>query len=175
VQVLDAGSPSRSDTQALSVSVGGPTPVTASTTSATILAGAPRSGSAASLGADDDAYFEVNSTTSGQKTTDWYGSFSGVSNSLTSLRVSYRGKNSRSCTQVVWVWRWSTSSWVQLDSRTVGATEVSVANLAPGGNLANYVSGTTGDGEVRVRVRCRVSGAAFFSNADLLQITYVRP
>jgi hypothetical protein len=98
-----------------------------------------------------------------------------VTNSLSNLRVSYTGKSSRSCTQVVWVWRWSTSSWVQLSSRSVGTSEVALSNLAPSGSAANYVSGTTGDGDVRVRVRCRRGSPSFFTSGDLLRIGYERP
>jgi serine protease len=162
-------------TQPLSIFVAGPLQVTQAPSSTTILAGTPRSGSAGSLAADDNSYFEVNSTTSGTKTTDWYGSFTGVTNSLSNLRVSFKGKNSRSCTQVVFIWRWSTSSWVQLSSRSVGTTEVAISNLVPSGSAANYVSGTSGDGEVRVRVRCRRSGSSFFASGDLLRIDYERP
>jgi hypothetical protein len=78
------------------------------------------------------------------------------------------------CSQVVSVWNWTTSTWVQLDSRSVGATEVLV-DRAAGGTLADYVSGTTGDGEVRVRVRCTHATSAFFSSADLLRVTFTRP
>ena len=173
VRVTDSAS--QTDTQDLSITITGPTQVTATPTATTILAGTPRFGSAASLASNDDSYFEANSTTSGQKTTEWYGSFTGVTNSLSNLRVSYAGKNSRSCTQTVAIWNWNNNSWVQLDSRTVGTTEVSIANLVPGGTLSRYVSGTTGDGELRVRVRCRVSGVPFFSSGDLLQIAYQRP
>jgi hypothetical protein len=163
------------DTQDLSLTVTGPTNVTAWPSATTIQTGSLRSGTAANLNADDDAYYEVNSSTSGTRTTSWYGTFTGVTNSLSTLRVSYTGKNSRNCTQVIFIWRWSTSSWVQLNSRTVGTTEVAIANLAPGGSQANYVSGSSGNGDVRVRVRCRTSSGSFYTSADLLQISYVRP
>jgi subtilisin family serine protease len=167
----------RSDTQVLAIAVTGTTTVTASPTSTAVDTGTHRAGTADDLVADDNAYYEVNSTSSGAKTAAWYGSFAGVTNSLSNLRVSYTGKNSRSCTQTVSLWRWSSSSWVTLDSRTVGTTEVVLADLVPSGTLANYVSGTTGDGEVRVRIRCRTSSGpgAFFSSGDLLKISYVRP
>ena len=86
------------------------TPVTATPSATTLLAGSPRGGSASDLASNDDSYFEINSTTSGQKTTDWYGSFSGVTNSLSNLRVSYAGKNSRSCTQTVSIWNWNNTA-----------------------------------------------------------------
>ena len=166
----------QSDTQLLSITVAGPTQVTASPNATSILTGTFRSGTAANLAADDNSYYEVNSTTSGTRTTAWYGSFTGVTNSLSNLRVGYTGKNSRTCTQTISLWRWSSSSWVELSSRSVGTTEVAIANLAPSGTQANYVSGSTGDGEVRVRVRCRASGSTpFFSSGDLLQISYRRP
>jgi hypothetical protein len=50
-----------------------------------------------------------------------------------------------------------------------------VANLVPGGTLANYVSGATGDGELRVRVRCTRGYWSFFASGDLLRIAYDRP
>ena len=91
----------------------------------------------------------MNSTTSGTRTTDWYGSFTGVTNALSNLQVSYTGRNTVSCTQTVYIWRWTTNAWVSLSARSVGTTEVALANLAPSGAAADYVSGTTGDGEVR--------------------------
>jgi subtilisin family serine protease len=163
------------DTQPLSITIAGPTQVTAFPDATTILAGSHRFGTAANLAADDNAYYQVNSTTSGTKTIDWYGTFAGVTNSLSNLRVSFKGKNSRSCTQVIFVWRFTTGSWVQLSSRSVGTTEVAISNLVPSGAAANYVSGTSGDGEVRVRVRCRRSGSSFFASGDLLRIAYERP
>ena len=68
-----------------------------------------------------------------------------MTNSLSNLRVSYTGKNSRNCTQNVYIWRWSSSSWTELSSRTVGTTEVALVNLAPSGTQANYVSGSSGE------------------------------
>jgi hypothetical protein len=128
-------------------------------------------GTFSSLSADDNVFLVVNSTTTGTRTTAWYGSFSSVPNSLANLRVSYRGRNSASCTQAVHIWRWTTNTWVQLDSRSVGTTEVGLANIAPAGAAADYVSGTTGSGELRVRLRCTRS-ANFSANGDLLRIAY---
>jgi subtilisin family serine protease len=173
VRVTDAVA--QFDTQPLSITVAGSTQVTASPDGTTILAGSHRAGTASSLAADDNAYYQVNSTTSGTKTTDWYGRFDGVTNSLSNLRVNYTGKNSRSCTQVIFIWRWTTSSWAQLNSRSVGTSEVAISNLVPSGAAADYVSGTSGDGEVRVRVRCRRSGNSFFTSGDLMRIGYERP
>jgi hypothetical protein len=72
------------------------------------------------------------------------------------------------------VWRWTDSTWVQLDSRSVGSTEVLVGNRVPSGAAAAYVSGTTGNGEVRVRIRCTRSSwlSSFYASGDLLKIVY---
>ncbi len=142
--------------------------------SATILqSGSLRSGGYAQLGSDDNAYYSVNSTTSGTRTGSWYGKVTGVSNNLGSLAVSYKGKSSRSCNQTVSLWRWTTSSWVVLDSRAVSTTEVPVDKALTSG-LSDYVSGTSGDGEVRLRVRC-TSSSWFYSSADAARIVFERP
>jgi subtilisin len=150
------------------------TNVSASPSSLTVQTGSSRSGSLASLASDDNNYFEVNSTTSSTYTTAWYGQFNGVSNSLRSLSVAYAGKNSRSCSQTLSVYRYSTSSWVQLDARSVGTTEVRVAKT-PAGALADYVSGSSGDGSVRARLRCTTTSGRFYASADQLRIDYSKP
>ncbi len=150
------------------------TEVSAAPSTTTRQSGSLRSGGAAQLGADDNAYYVIGSTSTSTFTTSWYGTFSGVSNSLSSLKVSYKGKNSRTCSQRVEIYRFTTSSWVQLDSRSVGTTEVQVDRL-PVGTLADYVSGTSGEGQVHVRVRCTLSSASFTTSGDLLRITYTKP
>jgi hypothetical protein len=115
-------------------------------------------------------FFQVNSTTSGTRTTSWYGSFTGAPASLSNLKVTYVGKNSRSCSQVVSIWRWSDGTWRSLSSRTVGTGEVTLADLVPSGPAAGYVSAS---GQVRVRVRCTAS-ASFFASGEVLKLTYAR-
>ena len=150
------------------------TTVNGSPSSTVIERGTVRSGTYSRLGADDNVYYEVNSTTSSTYTTYWYGKFSTVPNGLLSLKVTYSGRNSRTTTQVVEIWRWTTNSWVGLDSRSVGTTEVRLEKAA-GGTLADYVSGTSGDGEVRVRVRNSLSSYSFYTSADQLRITFTKP
>lgn len=135
--------------------------------------GSLRSGSAASLAVQDSSYLRVTSTQPllgliGTATSSWYGRFTGVPRPLASLKATYAGWNSRSCTQVLSVYRWTTGSWVQIDSRTVGTTEVKIADVATTGGATDYVSS---GGEVRVRVRCTAGSLAFDANANLLQIT----
>lgn len=136
--------------------------------------GTYRSGGASSLGGDDNLYYEVNSAKSGTRTSSWYGRFESVPNGLSNLKVTYKGKNSRTCTQRLYITRWTDNAWVQLDSRSVGATETLVEKL-PSGNAADYVSGTTGQGEVQLSVRCTTSSGSFYARADLMRIGYHVP
>jgi hypothetical protein len=137
----------------------------------TIETGSLDSGSASNLGADDDSYLVVRSTRNGTRTATWYGTFSGVDNALTSLSATYKGKSSLTCTQVISVFRWTDSTWVQLDSRSVGTTEVEVSGLSPSGTLADFVSNTSGTGDVRIRVSCTSTANAFTLSGDLMKLT----
>jgi hypothetical protein len=73
------------------------------------------------------------------------------------------------------VFRWTDSTWVPLSQLSVGTTEVNLADLAPSGAVSDYVSGTSGLGEVRVRVGCTRSSSSFYASADLLRIAYELP
>jgi hypothetical protein len=148
-----------------------PVLVTAFPATTVIETGTPREGSAASLTADDNVFFRINSTTSGTRTSSWYGSFTGAPAGISDLKVTFVGRNSRSCTQTVAVWRWTDSTWQQVSSRSVGTSDVTLADLVPPGAAVNYVSA---GGEVRVRVRCTTT-ANFFASGDLMRITYLRP
>ena len=64
--------------------------------STTILAGTLNSGSYVDLSALDANYYRVNSTTTGTRTTDWYGQFSGVPTGAANLKVTYIGNNTLS-------------------------------------------------------------------------------
>ena len=94
---------------------------------------------------------------------------------LSNLQVTYKGKNSQSCTQTIAIWHWPDNSWVPLDSRAVGTTEIAIANLTPAGTLSEYVSGTTGNGDLRVQVRCTRNAGNFFASGDLVEIVYETP
>ena len=148
-----------------------PIRVTATPAAVTLETGTLRAGAASALAADDNAYYQVNSTTSGTRTSSWYGSFTGVPAGVSSLSATYRGRNSRSCTQVIAIWRWTDSTWQQLNSSAVADTETTKANLVPAGAPAGYVSPT---GEVRLRVRCTTT-ANFFASGELMQLTYEAP
>jgi subtilisin family serine protease len=148
-----------------------PPPVTAFPSGTIVQTGSVRSGTATRLRADDNSYYQVNSTKSGTRTSAWYGSFTGVPNGLRNLSLTYKGKNSRTCAQTLSVWNWTTDSWVQLDSRSVGTSEVRIDKKP---TEADYVSGGSGDGELRLRVRCTRSSGSFYSSGDLMSIVYER-
>ena len=149
------------------------TTVTAYPSATVIESGSRRAGSYSRLAADDNSFYEVSSTTSSTRTASWYGVTRGVSNDLRGLRISYSGRNSLTCTQTVSVWNWATGAWVEIDARSVGTGEVLVDRTV-GGTLADYVSGTSGDGEVRVRVRSTHGSSSFYSRADVLRVIYTR-
>jgi hypothetical protein len=142
--------------------------------STVIVFGSLRDGGAGRLQSDDNSYYQVNSTTSGTRTTSWYGVFSGVPNGLGKLQVTYKGKNSVACDQRLALYNWTTSSWQQVDSHTVGTTEVGIT-VSPGGTLADLVSGRSGLGDLRFRVACRVASPSFFASGDLMKISYAKP
>lgn len=148
--------------------------VTASASATVIETGKSRSGIYRALRADDNSYFALNSTTSGTRTSSWYGRFTGVSNALRSLRATFKGKSSPTCAQTLSVWSWAASRWVSLDSRSVASTEVQV-DKSPPGTLADYVSGASGNGELRIRVRCTRATSTFYTSGDLLRVVYERP
>jgi subtilisin len=139
---------------------------------ATLEAGSLRAGSSSRLAADDNLLYEVAATTTGTRTSSWYGRTAGVSNAAKTLSVRYRGRASATCSQTTAIYRWTTASWVQIDARNIGTTEVQV-DRALTGALGDYVSGTSGDGEVRVRIRC-TAGSGFYTGADLLRVTHTR-
>jgi hypothetical protein len=147
--------------------------LTACPASTTILDGSVRSD--AQVCNNNNTYFQLNSDTSGTREADWYGNITDVPNNLTNLRVTYSGKNSISVTQTILIWNWSSSAWVTLDQRTVGTTEVLINDLNVTGTLANYVSGSSGTGSVRVRVRTTHGSTNFYTSADELHIEYTIP
>jgi subtilase family protein len=165
----DPGCTSSNDTDEFDASVP-PTTVSAFPSALTINTGALQSGGVSSLAADDGVYLHVNSSFA---TVRWSGRIVGVPNTLKSLKVTYRGLNSSTCTQTIWIWNSRTSTYESLGSRSVGVTEVETT-ASPTGVLADYVSGAAGNGDVDVRVGC--SGSSFFtsflSSAELLKVSY---
>ena len=146
--------------------------VTAAPARATIQTGRLSSGSVAGLSADDSSLYRVSSTTSGTRQSAWYGTFTGVPSTLSDLKVTYKGGNSRTCTQVVELYRHTDARWVALDQRGVGTTQVLISGLAVSGTQSDYRSSA---GDVHARVRCSTTSGSFTTSGNLLRITYARP
>lgn len=135
----------------------------------TILQGTLGSGSFSNLATNNASYYVVNSTTSGQtRFTDWYSSVSitELPSSVTKLTITYDGKYSRSSrAQTLYLYNWSAASWTQIDSRSVGQTDVTIQNTqtAP----ASFISET---GEIRLRVLGSGGGnKSFTGSGDYVQ------
>ncbi len=165
----DPGCTSTSDTDELDAPAPPPPPtsVSATASSATLNTGTYVSGGVSSLAADDGAYLRL-AATSGSVL--WWGRISGVPNTLKSLSVGYRGFSTAACTRTLWLYNWSAGVWTSLGSGSLGTVETEAVATA-GGTLADFVSGTIGNGDVAVRVGCTGAGA-FTTSSDLLRITY---
>ena len=131
-------------------------------TATTILQGSLASGSFSNLAGNDASYYVVNSTTSGStRFTDWYASvtISQAPGSVSKLTTTYDGKYSRSGrTQTLYLYNWSTSAWTQIDSRSVGQSDVTITNTQT--SPANFISAT---GEIRLRVLASGGGSKSFT------------
>jgi hypothetical protein len=133
-----------------------------------VVAGSASSGSAASLAADDGAYFSV--TSGSLVAPSWYASFTGVPAEAAALRVTYAGRGSRTCTLGLSIFDWQAAAWTALQQVTIGTNEVMLADLVPPGAASRYRSP---GGEVRVRVVCSAStSSSYSSSGDLLTLTY---
>jgi hypothetical protein len=135
--------------------------------STTVLGGTARAGDYTRLAANDNSFYQLDSSANA---VSWSAHFAGVSNSLRSLRVTYSGLGSPICNQTLSIWNTATSSWTMLDTRWITSSEVLI-NAPAGGTLADYVTGATGPGDVNVRLGCTYY-FAFSSSADLLAIVY---
>jgi FtsP/CotA-like multicopper oxidase with cupredoxin domain len=144
-------------------------------TSTKIVTGTLKGGTYAGLASDDATYYEVNSTTTGTRRTEWYGGFSGVPAGFQHLKVAYTGKHSTTCTQTVSIWRWATSTWVPLDSRSVGASNVAITGLLPPGAASDYRGTGANAGQLRVRIECTGSATNFTSSGTFMNLVYDAP
>ena len=136
----------------------------------TILSGSLNSGSFTNLATNNESYYQVNSTSSAPRVTDWYASvtISESPASVSQLITTYNGDYSKgNTTQTMYLFNWSTLTWTQIDSRTMGETDVTITNtqLAP----SNFISPT---GEIRLRVRgSRSSNQSFIARGDFIRFT----
>lgn len=136
--------------------------------STTILLGTLRSGSFGNLSSNDANYFTLNSTTSGTRKTDWYGStfISQAPSSVTKLTINYDGKNSASKTQVLYLYNWVTTEWTQIDLRTVSTADVLITSIQ---NLpTNFISSS---GKISLRIYSAGGTKNYTSSCDWIQFT----
>jgi Multicopper oxidase len=150
-------------------------------TATKILAGTLSSGSVANLARDDGVYYKVSSTTTGTRTTDWYGQLNGIPAGAANLKVTYNGNNTVSASQTLYAWRWDTSAWVQIAGPTpVGAADVTVGPVAVppnpvAGSWASYVGTGINKGLVRIRVLNTGGATNFVTGGDLMSLVYDAP
>ena len=136
--------------------------------STTILFGSANSGAFGNLSTNNSSYYVVNSTTTSTRKTDWYGSvkITQPASSVSKLTINYDGKNSASKTQVLYLYNWSTLAWVQIDSRTVSITDITVTYTST--SPANYISSS---GEIRLRVYSSGGNSNYTCSGDWIQFT----
>ena len=141
-----------------------------SPTATTILSGSLNSGSFTNLATNNESYYQVNSTTSAPRVTDWYASvtISEAPGSVSQLIMTYNGDYTKgNTTQTLFLFNWSTATWTQIDSRVVGETDVTITTTH--NTPANFISPT---GEVRFRVRgTRSSNQSFIGRGDFVRFT----
>jgi hypothetical protein len=143
------------------------TPVyTYAPTNATTTVGSACKCTVGNLVTNNSQYHVVTSTASGTRRCDWYGSV--VINqppaSVTKLTINYDGKFSISRTQTLYLYNWSTTSWTQINSKTVSTTDVltNYSTTSP----SNFISST---GEIRLRVYSTGGTTTFKSSGDWMQ------
>lgn len=163
-----SGNPTQSATQ-WNFTVRASQSVTAAPSSTSVSTGSVSSGGAGSLASADGVYFTVNSSGRRSRNVSWYGTVSGTPSTLQNLTVNVKTKSSGTCNQTVSIYNFSSSSWVALDSRSVGSTPVAFG-VAPSGTLSHYV----GSGNLRVKVSCS-AGSSFAHGTDLLRVSYTNP
>jgi beta-lactamase superfamily II metal-dependent hydrolase len=133
-----------------------------------ILVGTLSTGTYSNLATNNASYYVVNSTITGTRKTDWYGNktITQAPSSVSKLTITYDGKNSRTVTQSLHLYNWTTSIWTQIDSRSVGSTDVTITNIQT--SPANYISST---GEIRLRVLSTGTTKNFTCSGDFMQFT----
>ncbi|HKD98893.1 MAG TPA: multicopper oxidase domain-containing protein [Micromonosporaceae bacterium] len=158
---------------------------TALASSTKILAGTLKSGTATNLGAQDTLFYQVNSTTSGTRTADWYAGFKGVAIGSTTLTVTYNGRNcgtgtaacpSLGATPVstsIQIWNWTTSTWTNLATANIGTAGATLTGSPA--TVTPYIGTGANSGQVRVRVRSTRPSPNFVTQGNLLRITYDAP
>ncbi len=164
------GAPSAAVTVTIQAAAPPPTPsANAYPAAVTITSGSLRTGTVSRLATADALTYDVYNSTLARKA-EWHGVLT-ASNALKTLSIRYVGRASASCTQSLSIYNWATGIWSAVDTRAASSRLVSIT-LTPSGSPADYVAGTSGTGDVHVRVSCtRSDSSLFWTGADLLSIT----
>lgn len=132
-----------------------------------ILSGSACSCPVGNLATNNTSYYIVNSTTKSTRKADWYGSviINQPTTSINKITITYDGKNSASKTQILYLYNWTTSSWTQIDSRTVSTTDITITYIQSS-SPANFVSS---NGEIRLRVFSSGGSTNYSCSGDWMQ------
>ena len=133
----------------------------------TVLKGSIATGDYTRLAVSDDSRIGISAgVASGKYYTDWYGSVV-LQHPPLNLAITYEGSFTVNRTQTLYLWNWSTSAWDQIDSFSVGTTDVT---RTWSGSPGSYVSATR---EVRLRVKGNNrSQGSYTSRGDYMAFTY---
>src|SRR6185436_975544 len=136
-------------------------------TALTMLKGSLATGTVTRLQVSDDSRIGVSAgVTGGLYYTDWYASVF-LAHPPLNLTVTFEGSFTISRTQTLYAWNWSTSAWDQVNSATVGTTDVTkVWNTS---SPANYVGPSR---EVRFRVKGDNNAGTYTSRGDFMSFNY---
>ncbi|MEO5617041.1 MAG: hypothetical protein ABIS67_04665 [Candidatus Eisenbacteria bacterium] len=135
--------------------------------SLTMLTGSLATGDVTRLQVSDDSRIGVSAGISGNKYyTDWYASVFLLHPPL-NLTVTCETSFTVSRTQTLYAWNWSTSVWDQVNSATVGTTDVT-ATWTPA-SVTNYVGPSR---EVRFRVKGSNRNSTYTSRGDFMKFAY---
>ncbi len=135
--------------------------------SLTMLKGSLATGDVTRLAVSDDSRIGVSAGLSGGKYyTDWYASVFLLHPPL-NMTVTSENSFTVSRTQTLYVWNWTTAAWVQVNSATVGTTDVT--NTWSTTSPADYVGPSR---EVRFRVKGNNRNSTYTSRGDFMQFEY---
>ena len=134
---------------------------------ATVLYGTACKCKIGNLVTNNASYYTVNSTTSGTRKVDWYGSvnINQTPSSVNKITINYDGNNSVSKTQNLYLYNWVNSTWTQIDTRTVSTNDVTI-NKVQTSTPVNYVSSS---GEIRLRVYSTGGTTNYICSGDWMQ------
>lgn len=136
-------------------------------TSLTLLKGSLATGDVTRLQVSDDSRIGVSAGVSGsQYYTDWYASVF-LAHPPLNLTVTCETSFTVSRTQTLHAWNWTTSAWDQVNSATVGTTDVT-KTWTPA-TVGSYVGPSR---EVRFRVKGNNRSSTYTSRGDFMKFEY---